>query len=430
MDNLGGFLLAEAEAVRVLAGLSVALAIGLVIGLEREWSQTTDGHTHFFAGARTFALTGLLGGVCAFVPPMIAGVALAAVAALSVLAYSVAARASEARGGTTEIALLLAFALGFLAGEGMTLAASAAGVATAGLLSAKRRIGAAAAALTAREVRAILLFLAVTVIVLPVLPGEALPALGGASPRALWGLVVLISGLSFAGYWLTRAFGPRRGALMTGLVGGLASSTATTISLARLSAAEPALAAPAAAGIVAANMVMVGRLGVLTALLSPLTLGRLWPSLLVAGGVGAAWIARRVRFRTGEAVSPAALSLTNPFELRPAIVFAGLLVLISLLSQGAAQMFGDKGLYVLAAVTGFADADAVALSVLRLAIGDSGTSVATAAQAIWIAAAANMAAKAALAGLIGGRALAIRTVPPLLLAAMAGGAALVVFPGP
>lgn len=412
-------LFVDSDVVRAAFTLAVALAIGLVIGLEREWSQSANGAGRSFAGVRTFALTALLGGASAYAPPAIGAVALGAVAALCVYAQFVAARDTGARGVATEIALLLAFALGLLAGLGMLATASSAGVATAVLLSLKSRLGKAATELSERELRSILQFLAVSVIVLPILPDRALDSLAGLNPRAIWILVVLISGVSFVGYWLTRAFGARNGALLTGLVGGLASSTATTASLARLAAQAPAAIGPASAGIIIANMVMLVRLAALAGLLAPAALPALWPSLAAAWLVGG--IAAIVCARGGDRdqVAPGGLGISNPFELRPAIIFAGVLAAVSLAAERALAAFGDYGLNVVAAISGVADVDALTLSAAGLMTGGA-IAADAAATAIWIAAASNMLAKAAFASVIGGRALAIRAGAPLVIAAAGG----------
>jgi uncharacterized membrane protein (DUF4010 family) len=218
-----------------LLAAAVAIAAGFLIGFEREWTQALEQRRHAFAGARTFTLVSFAGALCALLSEgvLLVAAGFIAIGGLTGYAYSIEARESESRGGTTEIALLAAYLLGVAAGRGETLLASAGAVAVALTLSLKDEITRLARVLNESEIHATIRFLAISVLILPIAPDRGFGPYDALNPRELWLMVVLISGLSFLGYWLAKALGGGRGALATGLVGGLASSTATTLSLSR-----------------------------------------------------------------------------------------------------------------------------------------------------------------------------------------------------
>lgn len=405
--------------------LAIAAAIGFIIGFEREWRDRAEGDERTFAGARTFTLVALVGALAATLDSgfLLPGVALAAVGVLAAASYWAQARNDPHEGGTTEISLIATFLLGALAARGEPALAAAAGVFIAVLLSLKPMISGMAQKITAREIAAALRFLAISVIVLPILPDRGYGPYEALNPQKIWWMVVLISGLSFAGYWLTKMFGSR-GVLMTGLVGGLASSTATTLSLSRLvrdGAADPKAGA---AGIVAANVVMLARIGVVLSVLSAAVLQAILPALVAGGVVGAAaafWF-----WRGAEAVH-SEVELGNPMELRPALFFAALLAGVLLASRFASDWFGDQGLYILALVTGFADVDAMTLTAGAQA-GRGAISPGVAAIAVMIAAAANMAVKGAMSVSIAGKGEGWRVAAAFVAILVAAAGALVFAP--
>lgn len=386
----------------VLVACSVALAAGFLVGFEREWTQAQGGRRHAFAGARTFTLVAFAGALCGLLSD---GVILVAVGLLSIgglagYAYAIEASETESRGGTTEIALLAVFLLGVAAGRGETLLASGGAVVIALALSLKNEIRHLARALSEAEIHATIRFLAITVLVLPIAPDEGLGPYGALNPRDLWLMVVLISGLSFLGYWLVKAFGARQGVLAAALVGGLASSTATTLSLSRRVRDNGAAPLTAAAGIVLANIVMMAKIAAVAGALAPPLLPLMARPIGAAGAVGV--LASLALWRRRAESGGAALDISNPFELRPALMFAGLIAVISVLSAFAADRIGDAGLYALAFVSGLGDVDAVVLPVSRQA-GAGSLPVSSAAVAILVAAGANILSKGAMAFAIGGR---------------------------
>lgn len=378
--------------------LAVAAAIGFLIGFEREWSDAAEDKERF-AGARTFAIVGLAGGTAATFAGagVVAAAGLLSVGALAAASYWNKTRADPAAGATTETALLAAYLFGALAASGESALAAAGGVAAAILLASKSRVAAIARAIEPKEIAAALRFLAIAAIVLPVLPDRGFGPGGAINPRELWGFVVLVSGLSFAGYWLVKYFGDR-GVLMTGVVGGLASSTATTLSIARLVRDGAAGAAMGAAGVVAANIVMLARVGAVLFVVSRETLAALWPAL-AAGGLAGALIAIALARRKADVA--ARIDLGNPLELGPALFFAGILAVVAFAADSLVNRFGASGFLGLSAVTGIADLDALALSGAAQ-VNAGALDAETAGLGILIAISVNMVVKAGMFGAVGG----------------------------
>jgi len=384
-----------------LAALGVAVVIGFLIGFEREWQHRAEGRVDQFAGARTFTLAGFTGGLCGHIGSEgLAIAAFVALGALTVAAYVAETRRSErGRGGTTEVALLATFLLGFAAASGLLLEAAVGGVAVVVILSLKDEIMRLAGAIDAREIHAALRLLVVSVLILPLLPDRGFGPYDAINPRAMWMLVVFISGLSFIGYFLMKWMGASQGAALTGFVGGLASSTATTLSLSRLARDNAGDATAYAAGIVAANVVMLGRIGVLVALIAPAAFAILWPALVAGAAAGLAFTF--AYWRRGARAGDAAVELGNPFELRPALLFALILGVISLVAAWASDRFGAAGLQGVALLSGFTDIEAIIITASRQA-QQGAIDPATAASAALIAAASNGALKAGISASVGG----------------------------
>jgi uncharacterized membrane protein (DUF4010 family) len=410
-------------ALHALGALGLAGAAGFLIGFEREWSQALERRAHSFAGARTFTLVGLVSCMAGQLSsgPWIVASGLLVIGALAVMAYRLEAHETAGRGGTTEVAIIATYMLGVEAGRGELVIASAGAVAVAFMLSLKDEIRRVAGALNEQEIHATLRFLAISVIVLPIAPDQALGPYGVFNPRELWLMVVLISGLSFLGYWLVKALGPGKGVLAMGLVGGLASSTATALSLSRR-VREGASAPAAAAGIVMATVMMLGRVALILAAVTPAALVAVaspFAAAALAGILAALGLYRRQR--RDEPVN--AVALGNPFELKPALVFAAMLAAISLAAAFAADAFGARGLYAIAAISGLADLDAITLSAGKQA-GDGAISPGVAGAAILIAILANTLTKGAMAASVGGRRMGVLVIGVFALMATAGVTAL------
>jgi uncharacterized membrane protein (DUF4010 family) len=401
--------------------LAVALALGLVVGVERGWrTRALESSGARNLGMRTFGLAGLLGGVVESLDReqgWLLGFAFLGVAAFAALTYFQSARASGDYGATTEVALLVTFSLGALAATGREVEAAGAAVGTALLLGSKTRLHAFVAALDERELIAALQLLLVATVVIPLLPDRALGPYDAVNPRVIGWLVLLISGVSFAGYVAVKSFGAERGTLLTAVLGGLTSSTAVTIAFARDARSNPANAPLLGAGIGLAAATMALRLGALVSVVAPDLLRSLALPLaaLAAVPVGAALL---VRAREGGAAPRDSLPLGNPLHLDVALGWAALLALLSVLSRALHAWLGDAGLYLLAATSGLADVDSISLSLARM-VPDP-LAPATAAHAIVLAALSNTLAKAVLAALLGGRRLALYGGGTLLLTLAVG----------
>lgn len=387
--------------------LAVAALTGLAVGLEREWSGHATGPLARFAGLRTFFLLGTLGGVAGWLAAtgnVALGVAMAAgAAALVVAAYAIAARpGGRAIDGTTEVAALVVVALGTLAGLGWIEVASGAAAVIVLALSEKERLTALVERIGAVELRAALQFAVLALVVLPLLPDGTYGPLGGIRPRALWIVVLIFSGLNFAGYLARRLVGAERGYGITGMLGGLISSTAVTFNFARLSRQERDAAPGLAIGVVGACTVLLPRVLVVSAVLNFAVAMALLPILLPPLVAGAAVIGLAL-LRPTPAGAPPAIDheFESPLRLRSAmrmaIAFQAALMAIAYVRQAV----GDAGVIATAALLGLTDMDALTLSMNRL--GSDAALIPLAARAIGVGVVANSALKLTLIVALGER---------------------------
>lgn len=403
--------------------LGLALALGLLIGTERGWSERRAPEGGRIAGIRTFGLIGFLGGLWGLLGellgPILLGFAFLALAAVLIFAHLAEVRSNRDMGITTVVAALVTFALGAIAVSGEAAIAAAGAVVTVTLLSLKPVLHGWLNKIEHRDLLAGIKLLLISVVVLPVLPNRGYGPWEALNPYEIWLLVVLIAGLSFAGYVAIKLTGAQRGILLTGLFGGLVSSTATTLSLSRLARDGGAPALPAA-GIVLASAVMLPRMLVVVAVLNPAILpGLLLPAGLMAAALGAAalWLARRRRDGAGEASD---LRLANPVELRVALTFGGLLAVVMLAATALHEWLGARGLYIAASISGIADVDAITVSLARMA--REAADAVPMQHGIVIAALVNTLFKGLLSVGIAGRGVALHVLPAMLLAVAAGAA--------
>lgn len=404
------------EGLAPIVSLGIALAIGLLVGLERGWKERERAEGRRVAGIRTFALIGLLGGIWGLLAEalghLLLAVAFAALAVVLVWSHAISQRQQPDVGITGVIAGLLTFALGAMVTLGYVAPAAMAAVVTTVLLGLKPALHTWVRHLEEKELYATFKLLLISVVVLPLLPNEGYGPWQALNPYRIWWMVVLIAAISFVGYFAMKVAGTRKGIMVTGLFAGLASSTAVTVHLARLAHAGQGPVAVIAAGLLAAWATMFPRMLVVTAVLSPsLAVLLLWPvvAMTCVAYAGAWWFWRR-----SEPQSAAERTrMRNPFELGPALFFAALLAAIMVLSRALREHFGDAGLYLLAAVSGLADVDAITLSIADMTRAD--LPVPVAALAVLIAAFVNTLVKAGLAFGIGGVRLAGHLVPPALL---------------
>ncbi|MCB9846562.1 MAG: MgtC/SapB family protein [Phycisphaeraceae bacterium] len=398
--------------------LGLALALGLLVGMQRQ--RRADGEA--LAGVRTFALITVLGALGGLLVPAaggwLVGAGLIGVASLAIMANVLRARQEpEAPYGlTTEIAMLVMYGVGASLALGQREPAVALGVAVAILLQLKPRLHALAARLTDQDATAILRFALITFIVLPVLPDETYGPYDVLNPHRIWLMVVLVVGLSLAGYIAFRIMGARKGSLISGLLGGLISSTATTASNARLARSAPDASGAALSIILIATAVMYGRVITEITLVAPTHTAALIAPVAAAGGVCALlgllawWLIGR---EGGTMPAP-----RNPAELRPALIFGALYAAIIFIVAFARDQFGQAGIYGAAAISGLTDMDAITLGSSRL-VERGRLEPGDAWRAILIASVSNLVFKAGIVFWLGSRALAVRTAVAFAVLALA-----------
>jgi uncharacterized membrane protein (DUF4010 family) len=401
-----------------------ALGLGLLLGLERERKRDAE---LLFGGVRTFALIALLGAVGAFMErEMNQGwlilAAFIALSALVIVSYATTA-ARGSLGITTEVTALLAFIVGALCGWEKVAVASVTTVICLLLLTLKDFLHGLARRVELADVEATLQFAVISVIILPLLPNETFgPApIDVINPYKIWLMVVLIAGLNFLGYLLVKVLGNEHGLVVTGILGGLVSSTAVTLSFSQRSRREPAMSSAFVLAIVIAWTIMFVRVVVMVAVVNRAMAGGL---ALALGWVAAAGLVvslvlwRRSRSRETGVVTAGA----NPFELSEAIKFGLLFGIVTVVAKAAEVYLGATGLYLAGAVAGLTDVDAISLSMANLA--RTSPEILTIAQrTIVIAVISNTLVKCAMAAFMGAPALrrTIVLVTVLLFAAAGAG---------
>ncbi|MBS3743635.1 MAG: MgtC/SapB family protein [Wenzhouxiangellaceae bacterium] len=401
--------------------LAVAIAIGLLIGIERGWKGRKAQEGEREIGLRTLALIGLVGGLAGFLGSefggLLIGLIFVGLAILLGLVYRIKSHERDDIGLTTEIAALATFLLATLAGLGQLAIASAGAVVMALLLTYKSQLHGWLRALDRPELLAAFKLLLISVVLLPLLPNKGFGPWQALNPYVIWWMVVLIAAISFVGYFAIRIAGARAGTIFTALAGGLASSTATTLNLARLARRQNANTSLLAGGILLACGTMFPRMLLVATLIhAPLFSLLVWPAATMAllTYAPALWLLRKPRKApSGEDMLP-----HNPLELTSALTFGGLLALVMLLGKALTEWFGDAGVYALAAASGIADVDAITLSLARM--GSDDLTAITAVLGIVIAASVNSLVKAGMAGVIGGRKLGLAAGLPLGIAVAAG----------
>jgi len=377
------------------ANLFAALAIGLIVGLERGWKERGDPTGSRVAGFRTFGLIGLVGGLAASLDPGNGFVISAGVIGLALLLrQGFEAHIDETRNvsATTMIAALITFSLGAVSVKLSPLLAGGGAVVTAFILWLREPMHGLLNRIDANEMSAFLRLLLISIVVLPAMPDVGLGPYQVINPRHIWWMVVLISGLGFIGYVSVKALGERAGVGLLALAGGLASSTAATLSLSQLSKAG-GRASAYAGGVAMAWSVMVMRTVLIVAAIRPALLPMLW--LPMAAMLTATLMVAGALLWRQPSKTEAKLALPNPLDLKSAIVFAAVLTLALVLSRVAQAAWGESGVFGVATIAGAVDADAVTLSMGRLSAGELSDQVA--ARAIVIGVVVNTLFKVALA---------------------------------
>ncbi len=418
----------QQELLAVAGDFAIAILLGALVGIEREKRKAEEQEPGHIAGLRTFTLLALLGAAAGFLSknlssPWILAAALLVVGAFIVAGYFVTMRSSDGgKGLTTEVAAIIVFLLGALVMFGERELAIGLGVVTASVLAYKQPLHGFVEKLGWDDVYAGLRLLIATFIALPLLPNQAIDPWGALNPYKLWLLVILISSLSLVGYVLTRWLGPARGTALTGLTGGLVSSTAVTLSFAEEAREKPENAAALACGILLAWAVMFLRVIVLVAVVNRALLAQVLVPFAVMA-VAASGYAAFLYFRDGRVDGErpkGEVDVRNPFSLVEAAKFGALFAVVLLAVKIVQEHFPPSGLYAVAALAGLTDVDAITLSMSEFAqSGEARVAVI----AIVIAAISNTIVKCAMAFVLGGAELGKKLIAATAVALAAGLAA-------
>lgn len=391
--------------LEILRRLGIALATGLLIGLERGWSDREEEEGQRIAGLRTFGLIALLGALWAFIYITTGSstlvLAFLGLAGLIIVAQWMRSLTQGGFGITTPVAAMIAFVLGAIAGLGHVSVAAATAVVVALLLGLKTRLHSTLRRLDEKELFATFKLLLISVVLLPILPNEGYGPWQALNPYAIWWMVVLVAAISYCGYFAIRIAGPQRGILLTALSGGLVSSTAVTLTLARMQKQARQFDPIYSTAIILASFTMFPRMLIWVAVFQPgLLQGLAWPLgfMILSSGVIGLLCWRDVRnARFGGSTE---LSLHNPFELKIALQMGAILAAVMLLAKALSAWFGDAGVYVLAVVSGIGDVDAITLTLSRMS-GDEIQAL-TAVTGITLAGIMNTLTKVGLAWGVGG----------------------------
>ena len=399
----------------------IALFIGALVGLEREKKQESR-DTGGVGGLRTFILFALAGAISAWLSaqlhtPWIFAAAGLMITSIVITGYYLSMKAHpEAFGMTTEVAAVVVFLLGGAALFGFRELAVALAIATSAVLAYKRPLHGLVEKIGSDDITATLKLLFATFIILPVLPDRTIDPWDAINPYKMWWLVILIAAISLVGYIASRWLGTGRGAPLTGLVGGLVSSTAVSLSFAKKSRDEaeaPGSADALAAGVLLAWLMMFGRILVVAAVLYQPLVGHLIMPVAIMALVTAVMALLNYRRGVREAGETThAVPLQNPFGLTPAIKFALLFALVMLVVKLAQAHLSARGLYVIAGIAGLADVDPVVLSMAEQA--KASTALGVAVVAVIIAVMANTLVKCGFAVVLGSPGLRRRILPATL----------------
>lgn len=390
VDRGGGFSYSPGGMnTAMLQQLGVSLLLGLLVGLQRERARAT------LAGIRTFALLTVCGTVCAWLGGWVVVAGLAVVGGLFATGYFARARGGDPETGlTTEVAGVLMFALGAYLATGPLPVAVVCGGAVAVMLQWKQPLHEFVRGLDERDVAAIMQFVLITLVILPVLPNRPFGPFAVLNPFQIWLLVVLIVGLNLTGYVVYKLVGHRAGTILNGVLGGLVSSTATTVTFARRPTGAAALV------ILLASTVMYARLLVVIGTVAPDRFVDLAAPIAIMLALCLAIAA--ATFRRERAEQSEAAPHGNPAELKYALGFAALFAFLLLVVAAVKNTFGTSGLYVVAGISGLPDVDALTLSTLQL-LNSGRLDTATGWRLIVLASLANFVFKAGIVAALGSR---------------------------
>lgn len=356
--------------------IALAFGIGLLIGLERGWHTREARPGTRSAGVRTFALSGLLGGITGAMAQQDAGLTVAGSILLGVAFSAFAAvfalfnrdenRAANKFSATTTVAALLTFMLGAYALSGDQRIAAASAVAVAGILVIREPLHAWVSKITLPELQSGLVLLAMTFIALPVLPDRAIGPFGGVNPRTVWLIAITLAAISFAGYVAIKLLGERRGTLVAAATGGVISSTAVTLASARRAAAGEGSPRLLAAGVTLAMAVSFIRVAAIVLVLKPAAVPLITPALLAGAVVAAVFALFSVRSHPARNDTQPAVRFDNPFGFWSVLAMAASIGVLIIAGRLISEEFGSTGVIAGAAAMGLFDVDAMAVSMLKL----------------------------------------------------------------
>ncbi len=397
----------EPELYTIFQTLGISLLMGLLVGMQRELQDTT------IAGFRTFAIVTVFGTICGFLSqyysPFILGFGLLGVVAIIVVGNMMKMKSGSTEFGmTTEISILLMYAVGAYITIGPWVIGAAVAGSTAILLQLKPQFRGALARLESKDIKAIMQFVLITFIILPILPNQTFGPFDVFNPYRTWLLVVLITGISLGGYLIYKFMGDRAGTALGGMLGGIISSTATTVSYSRITAQTPTAGFHAAVVIVIASAMVYPRVAIEVGVMAPdFFYQMIWPiALMFVVNIVVAWYAYR-QIKKSEHEMP---EQRNPSELRTALTFGGVYVAILFVIAATTEYLDPEVLYLVAGVSGLADMDAITLSVSQKV--QTGTIAYTLGwKLILTALISNTIFKYLLIRFIGGNAVAKRVIP-------------------
>lgn len=361
----------------LLSRVALAFGIGLLIGLERGWHTRDAAPGKRAAGVRTFAVSGLLGGIVAAVAQdsggalsiggsILLGATFLAYAGVITTFIRDQNKSAGVFSATTTIAALLTFMLGAYALLGDVRIAAASAVAATGILIVREGLHGWVAKLSLAEFESGLILLAMTFIALPVVPDRAVGPFGGVNPRSVWIIAIVLASISFAGYVAVKLLGERRGVLLAAATGGLVSSTAVTFSSARRAAAGEGSPGILAAGVALATGVSFVRVAAIIAALKPSLLPLTAPALLVSAAVATAFAFASVYRSSSSNESRPEVQFRNPFGFWSVIAGALTMGVLILIGRLIYEQFGTSGAIAGAATMGLIDVDAMTVSMTRL----------------------------------------------------------------
>ncbi len=417
----------------LLSRIALALGIGLLIGLERGWRTREAESGSRAAGIRTFAISGLLGGVVGAIAQALgdtASVASGIVLATGLAVYAAVItsfsrdenRAEGTFSATTAVAGILTASLGAYAVIGDPRIAAAAAVAGAAILALREELHGWVKTVTWPELRSGLVLLAMTFIAMPILPDTPVGPFGGVNPREVWIIAIALASVSFIGYAAVKYLGPSRGILFSAAAGGLVSSTAVAVANARRAATGEGSPRLLAAGVAIATAISFLRVAVIVAILQPTLLILIGPALVVAAAVALGFGLLNALRWSPDMAHQQTVDFRNPFEFFSVIGFTIFLGAVIVLGRAVGEGFGAYGAIAGALVVGLVDVDSVTVSISRLTPYPLGPEYVV--YAILAAVASNTLAKVAIGAVAGSFWFAIEISAMALSWALAGGAAL------